>query len=143
VADIGGGPGAYALWLAGLGYDVQHRDLVTAHVNHLQSLGIASIDTQVGDAGRLDLESGAVDAVLLLGPMYHLTGRDDRIATLREAARVSRPGGPIFIAAISRWAPRLDGGLTVWKACPSRSPILGSGSLTRSGGRSCSRLRPR
>lgn len=27
VADIGGGPGAYALWLASLGHRVEHRDL--------------------------------------------------------------------------------------------------------------------
>ena len=26
VADIGGGPGRYALWLASLGYQVEHRD---------------------------------------------------------------------------------------------------------------------
>jgi 2-polyprenyl-3-methyl-5-hydroxy-6-metoxy-1,4-benzoquinol methylase len=28
VADIGGGPGRYALWLASLGYQVEHRDLI-------------------------------------------------------------------------------------------------------------------
>jgi hypothetical protein len=30
VADIGGGPGRYALWLASLGYQVEHRDLMHA-----------------------------------------------------------------------------------------------------------------
>jgi hypothetical protein len=28
VADIGGGPGRYAQWLASLGYQVEHRDLM-------------------------------------------------------------------------------------------------------------------
>jgi hypothetical protein len=32
VADIGGGPGRYALWLAQLGYEVLHRDLMPLHV---------------------------------------------------------------------------------------------------------------
>ncbi|MFZ0186010.1 MAG: hypothetical protein WAL72_03585 [Streptosporangiaceae bacterium] len=32
LADIGGGPGRYALWLAGLGYRVEHRDLMPLHV---------------------------------------------------------------------------------------------------------------
>jgi hypothetical protein len=30
---------------------------------------------------------------------------------LAEAGRVVRPGGPVFVAAISRWAPRLAGEL--------------------------------
>ena len=45
-----------------------------------------------------------VDAVLLLGPVHHLRRRADRVRALREARRVVRPGGPVFVAAISRWA---------------------------------------
>ena len=67
------------------------------------------IRTAVGDARSLDLPDSSVDAVLLLGPMYHLRERADRIRTLREARRVVRDRGPIFIATISRWAARLDG----------------------------------
>src|SRR5262249_44807617 len=63
----------------------------------------------VGDARDLDLEDASADAVLLLGPLYHLRRREDRIRALREARRVVRPGGQVFAAAISRWAPRLDG----------------------------------
>ncbi|MGH7717598.1 MAG: class I SAM-dependent methyltransferase, partial [Gemmatimonadaceae bacterium] len=51
----------------------------------------------------------SVDAVLLLGPLYHLTERDDRVRALSEAARVVRPGGTVFAAAISRFASTLDG----------------------------------
>jgi hypothetical protein len=50
-----------------------------------------------------------VDAVLLLGPLYHLADRGDRVRALRECARIVRPGGPVFAAAISRWAARIDG----------------------------------
>lgn len=109
VADIGGGPGRYSLWLAELGYAVHHRDLMELHVDQLTAAGNGSIQTAVGDARRLDLPDGSVDAVLLLGPLYHLTERADRIQTLREAHRIVRPGGPVFIAVISRWAPRLAG----------------------------------
>jgi len=45
--------------------------------------------------------------VLLLGPLYHLQERADRIAALREAARVCRGGGVVAAAAISRLAPLL------------------------------------
>lgn len=111
VADIGGGPGRYALWLAGLGYRVVHRDLVPLHVDQLRDLaGNGSpIDSAVGDALSLDLADSSVDAVLLLGPLYHLERRADRVQALREAARIVRPGGPVFGAAISRWSTRLDG----------------------------------
>jgi SAM-dependent methyltransferase len=109
VADIGGGPGHYALWLAKLGYTVQHRDLMSLHVDQLQALSNPLIQTAVGDARDLDLPDSSVDAVLLLGPLYHLPEREDRLKTLREARRIVRAGGPIFIAVISRWAPRLDG----------------------------------
>ncbi len=32
VADIGGGPGRYTLWLASLGYQVEHRDLMPLQI---------------------------------------------------------------------------------------------------------------
>src|ERR1700722_7331166 len=37
IADIGGGPGRYALWLASLGYQVEHRDLMPLHVGQLEA----------------------------------------------------------------------------------------------------------
>jgi SAM-dependent methyltransferase len=79
------------------------------HVDQLQASAHPLVRTAIGDARSLDLADSSVDAVLLLGPMYHLRKRVDRIIALREARRVTRRGGPIFIAAISRWAARLDG----------------------------------
>lgn len=61
----------------------------------------------MGDACQLDLPDRSVDAVLLLGPLYHLPKRDQRTQALREARRIAKPGAPIFAAAISRWTPRL------------------------------------
>lgn len=111
VADIGGGPGRYALWLARLGYQVLHRDLMPLHVEQLQQAanGDRRIEAAVADARKLDLGSESADAVLLLGPLYHLDRRMDRMQALAEAKRVVRQGGPIFVAAISRWATRMDG----------------------------------
>jgi SAM-dependent methyltransferase len=110
IADIGGGPGRYALWLASLGYQVEHRDMMPLHVSQLQAetAGMPGSRTALGDARELDLPDASADAVLLLGPLYHLPGRG-RAAALREAARILRPGGPLFAAAISRWAARIDG----------------------------------
>lgn len=113
VADIGGGPGRYALWLASLGYRVEHRDLMPLHVEQLRTeadaAGLTGIHTTTGDACDLDLPAASADAVMILGPLYHLAEREMRIRALRECARVVRPGGPVFAAAISRWAVRIDG----------------------------------
>jgi len=148
IADIGGGPGRYTLWLAGLGYRVVHRDVVPLHVEQLRAaaaadpaLGpvadtaagpeidaaIAAIDTAVGDARALDLADASVDAVLLLGPLYHLTRRADRLQALREAVRVVRPGGPVYGAAISRWAARYDGvlRLRLYEQVPAMLEAIG------------------
>ncbi|TDD59752.1 class I SAM-dependent methyltransferase, partial [Actinomadura darangshiensis] len=84
------------------------------------------IRTGVGDARELDLEDASVDAVLLLGPLYHLPRRVDRIRALSEALRIVRPGGPVFAAAISRWAPRLDGELAqrLYERIGTVSPLI-------------------
>ena len=42
--------------------------------------------------GTCRMPENSVDAVLLLGPLYHLVEKEDRIACLREAGRVLRPG---------------------------------------------------
>jgi SAM-dependent methyltransferase len=110
VADVGGGPGAYALWLAGLGYRVVHRDIMPLHVRQVtEAAGGAAIDSRLADARSLDIADASVDAALLLGPLYHLEEEADRLLALREAGRIVRPGGPVLGAAISRWSVRLDG----------------------------------
>jgi len=53
--------------------------------------------------------TASYDAVLLLGPLYHLTDRTDRVGALAEARRVTRPGGIVAAAVISRYASTFDG----------------------------------
>lgn len=106
IADVGGGPGRYASWLAGLGYQVRLVDPVPLHIEQARAAGIVA---DQGDARDLPFESATADAVLLLGPLYHLPERTDRLRALTEARRVCRPGGVIVAAAISRFASMLDG----------------------------------
>jgi ubiquinone/menaquinone biosynthesis C-methylase UbiE len=105
--DVGGGAGAYAVPLAEAGYDVVLVDPVPLHVDQARQAGVKS--ALVGDARSLGFDDQSVDAVLLLGPLYHLTEREDRVSALREAARVVRPSGIIVVAVISRFASTLDG----------------------------------
>jgi SAM-dependent methyltransferase len=112
VLDVGGGPGTYAAWLAGLGYRVHLVDPVPLHVEQATAAAAARPDhpftAAPGDARRLDEADASFDAVLLLGPLYHLTERADRLLALTEARRVLRPGGVVAVVGISRFASLLD-----------------------------------
>lgn len=114
ILDVGGGAGAYACWLAARGYEVELVDPVPLHVEQAARAcaghpARAIARARVGDARALEHADGSQDAVLLLGPLYHLTDRAERVRALAEARRVARPGGPVFAAAISRFASLLDG----------------------------------
>jgi SAM-dependent methyltransferase len=113
VLDVGGGPGRYSAWLAGCGYEVHLLDPVPEHVEQARQLDRANsrriASCTVGDARTLAREDQSVDAVLLLGPLYHLIDVGARLGALSEAHRVLVPGGVIFAATISRFASALDG----------------------------------
>jgi ubiquinone/menaquinone biosynthesis C-methylase UbiE len=102
----------HALWLASSGYSVHLRDPEPLHVEQAgaasRELGFRLASIGVGDARELDLGAASVDAVLLLGPLYHLQEAVERRKALGEARRIPRAGGILAVAAISRWAPVLD-----------------------------------
>jgi SAM-dependent methyltransferase len=105
ILDVGGGPGVYASWLAQQGHRVHLVDPAHRHVEAARALGL---DARLGDAARLDHPDSSVDAVLLMGPLYHLVDERDRLQALREAWRVLRPGGVLIATAISRFTALLD-----------------------------------
>lgn len=113
IIDAGGGAGAYACWLAARGYQVHLIDPVLKHVEQARAASSRQLDhplasAEVGDARHLPQSNATADAVLLLGPLYHLVQREDRLACLREAHRVLHPGGLLWGAAISHFASLFD-----------------------------------
>lgn len=107
VLDVGGGTGVHAEWLAADGYDVELLDPIPLHVERAREL--AGITARLGDARQLPVPDESVDVVLLLGPLYHLTERADRVRALAEARRAVRPGGLVVAATISRHSAVHDG----------------------------------
>jgi ubiquinone/menaquinone biosynthesis C-methylase UbiE len=103
ILDVGGASGAYATWLTDEGHHVKLVDPVPRHVDSARAKGIEAV---VGDARELDEPDGSRDAVLLLGPLYHLVDRADRVQALAEARRVTRD--LVIAAVISRWASMYD-----------------------------------
>lgn len=113
VVDVGGAAGAYSIWLAGLGYEIHLVDasprLVEEARRRAAALPNPIASFSVADARRLPQEDGTAAAVLVMGPLYHLTERTQRLAALGEARRVLGVHGVVVAAAISRYASALHG----------------------------------
>lgn len=113
ILDCGGGPGRYAIHLAKLGYEVTLLDLSQANLK-LARQKAAEHGAPVADfvhGNALDLSrfaDASFDAVLLMGPLYHLVEQSDRDRAVREAMRVLKPGGPLFAGFITFYAPLRD-----------------------------------
>jgi ubiquinone/menaquinone biosynthesis C-methylase UbiE len=98
VADVGTGTGFVAAGIAPrvervVGIDNAPAMLEVAREN-LRALGASNVDLVVGEVARLPLEENAVDAAFANMVLHHA---EDPEATIREMARVARPGGTVAI----------------------------------------------
>jgi ubiquinone/menaquinone biosynthesis C-methylase UbiE len=114
ILDIGGGPGAHACWLAKRGYNVHLIDITPLHVEMAKEASRKQPEAplesvSMGDARSLPWNDKSADAILLLGPLYHLTASEDRLRALTEAHRILKPGGILFAMGVSRFASTMDG----------------------------------
>ena len=111
--DVGGAAGAYSAWLAAQGYEVHLIDassrLVEEARKYNATLTRPITSLTVADARALPQPDSRAAAVLVMGPLYHLTSGSDRHTALREAFRALAPSGVVVAAAVSRYASALDG----------------------------------
>jgi SAM-dependent methyltransferase len=111
VLDLGGGPGRYTLWLAERGYRVVLADISPALLEiareKVRESAASGFVEQIVEADACDLSrwpDGTFDAVLALGPFYHLPDPADRNRAGAELVRVLRPGGIAIVAVMPRYA---------------------------------------
>jgi len=113
VIDIGSGPGRYAIALTKLGYEVTLVDLSESNLAFARQKAIENDIHLAGmhQANAMDLSvfpTTSYDAALMMGPLYHLLWREERVLALQEAWRLLEPGGLIFAAFLSRFAAFRD-----------------------------------
>ena len=108
ILEIGCGAGTITIGLAERGYNIAAVDLSEKMIELAESRvreeGLSDrVVFHAADARNLEVIGGEYDAVLLMGPLYHLVYREDRIQALKEVYNRLKPGGVIFSAFISRY----------------------------------------
>lgn len=112
ILDVGGGPGRYSIYLAEKGHRLTLLDLSKTNVDlakaKAEERGVSLEAAIHGNALDLSQIQGKFDHILLMGPLYHLLDEADRKQAIAEALRLLEPGGLIFAAFISSYAPLQD-----------------------------------
>ena len=109
ILEVGAATGRYTLELARRGYTVTAADLsaelLEESKKNLANEGLAEqVRFVVADARGLgEVGEKEFDAVLLMGPLYHLIEEADRQVALKEAFVRLREGGVLFSALLSRY----------------------------------------
>lgn len=98
ILDVGAGTGRYTSALMAEGHQVKAVELVRRNIEVFLKRE-PTADVVQGDAREMPFIADATaDITLLLGPLYHLIGEEEKLKALREAKRVTKPGGLIFVA---------------------------------------------
>ena len=103
ILDIGAGTGIYSLYYADKGYEVEAMELVEKNVKEIIGKKMDSMKLNVNMGNALDLslyKDNTFDITLVLGPLYHLFTKEEQNKVIKEAKRVTKPRGKIFLAFI-------------------------------------------
>jgi len=101
ILEVGAGTGRYSISLAKEGHQVDALEYTAHNLAIMNSKidGMENIRTHQGTA--LDLSRFAdesFDLTMVLGPMYHMYTKADKLKVLEEAVRVTKTGGHILVA---------------------------------------------
>lgn len=114
VLDVGGGPGRYSIYLAQKGHGVTLVDLcekmVEQAIEHSKEAGVelkACIQGNVLDLHKI-LPGKEYDAILCMGPIYHLLEENQREEAINQCMGLLKKGGILVVSFISTYAPIVD-----------------------------------
>lgn len=106
ISEFGAGTGAYSFYYTHKGHKVTAIEIVPEYVKGLKTKAKESnISISIYEANAISVDfiaSNSQDAVLILGPLYHIKNQADRHALVIEAKRIVKTGGIIAMAYISR-----------------------------------------
>ena len=103
ILEIGAGTGAYSLYYANKGYKVDAIELSKSNVEVSKSKITENLDINIIQGNAVDLSAykdNTFDITLCLGPLYHLFKEEETKSAIKEAIRVTKPGGKIYLAFI-------------------------------------------
>lgn len=112
IYDIGGGYGEYSWWLASIGYEVHLFDISETNIEMSERLlasypGVKLAAKEVSDARDIARSDSSADAILLMGPLYHIAQKSERLLAIKECFRLLKKNGVLFTAAITPYATLL------------------------------------
>lgn len=103
IIEIGAGTGRYSHFLARQGYEVDSVELVPHNIDIFKKNTLPEEKISIVQGNALDLsfvEDNKYDITLVLGPLYHLYNDEDKKQAIKEATRVTKKGGKIFIVYV-------------------------------------------
>lgn len=101
ILEVGAATGRYSHTIAQMGYKVDAVELVQHNIDLFKKYTKPDEDVTIRQGDARDLSAFAentFDITLVLGPMYHLFTEEDQKQAIREAVRVTKPGGTVFAA---------------------------------------------
>lgn len=104
ILEVGAGTGRYSIYYAQKGYEINSVELVSKNLEILKSKITNNMKITAMQGNVIDLnmcEENSFDITLILGPLYHLYDELDIDKAIKEAIRVTKKGGKIFIAYIT------------------------------------------
>lgn len=113
ILEVGAGTGAYSLYYAKQGYEVESIELSEENLAILKSKITPGLNIKAHQGNAIDLsiyEDNTFDITLVLGPLYHVFDKQERQRVIEEAIRVTKKDGIIMYAFILTDITILDWG---------------------------------